>query len=447
MVSETTEDKICIVGAGPSGLCMAAELRRRRLPYDHFEKHSALGGLWDVARPDTPLYESAHFISSKTMSAFAGFPMPEDYPDYPSHRQILDYVRSFARHCGVDESIRFSTTVESVVPDESGVDVVVDGVRHRYRAVVCASGVNWEPQLPDIPGDFSGELRHAKSYRSPSEFSGQRVLIVGLGNSGADIACDAARSARLARVSVRRGYHFVPKHIFGMPADVFAHDGPQLPLWLERPLFAFLLRLLIGDVQKLGLPKPDHAVLETHPLMNDQLVHHLRHGDVAVRPDVQAFDGSSVVFSDGSREEFDLVLFATGYTRRIPYLDPSLLDGGTWAAGQFLTCISRRYPTLFTLGFAELNGALYPHLSRMAALIGELLGGADRARVERFRRWAASAELDLTGGRHLVDSPRHAHYCDDHALDKALRRAFSMLGTRADRLLPQTPAALPAHHA
>lgn len=423
---------------------MAAELKRRGLPYEHFERHSALGGLWDITRADTPLYESAHFISSKTQSAFAGFPMPDDYPDYPSHRQILEYVRNFARHNGIDESIQFSTTVETVVPDEQGVDVVIDGTRRRYRAVVCASGVNWEPVLPDIPGQFSGDLRHAISYRNANEFAGKRVLIIGLGNSGADIACDAARSAKLARVSVRRGYHVVPKHVFGMPTDVFANDGPHLPLWLERPLFGLLLRILIGDVQKLGMPKPDHAVLETHPLVNDQLVHHLRHGDVALVPDVQRFEGSEVVFKDGSRQEFDLVLCATGYTRRIPYLDSSYLDGGSWAAGQFLTCISRRYPTLFTLGYTELNGALYPHLSRMAALIGELLSTTDAARLERFRQWVTTAKLDLSGGRHLIETARHAHYADDHALHKALQRAFSVLGTRADRLLPKAPAALPA---
>jgi Flavin-binding monooxygenase-like len=415
------------------------------LPYDHFERHSALGGVWDITRPDTPMYESAHLISSKTQSAFAGFPMPDDYPDYPSHRQILAYLQSYARHTGVDQGIRFSTTVNSVTPDERGVEVVVDSEARRYRAVVCASGVNWEPLLPELPGEFSGELRHTSTYKSPSELSGKRVLIVGLGNSGADIACDAARSARLTRVSVRRGYHFVPKHVFGMPTDVFAHEGPQLPLWLERPLFAFLLRLVLGDMQKLGMPKPDHAVLESQPLMNDQLVHYLRHGDVALVGDVRAFDGREVVFADGSRQEFDLVLFATGYTRRIPYVDAQFLDGGTWAAGQFLTCMSRRYPSLFTLGFAELNGAIYPHLNRMAALIAELLllERTDPPRVKAFRRWQQHAKLDLTGGRHLISSYRHDHYCDDHALKSALDLAFAKLGTRAEKLLASPPLALP----
>jgi hypothetical protein len=170
--------------------------------------------------------------------------------------------------------------------------------------------------------------------------------------------------------------------------------------------------------------------------MNDQLVHHLRHGDVELAGDVKAFDGSEVVFADGSRRTFDLVLFATGYTRRIPYLDPEYLDSHTWAAGQFLTCISRRYPSLFSLGFAELNGALYPHLSRMAALIAELahLDVHEPERARAFRGWAAQANPDLSGGRRLIDTPRHAHYCDDYALTNAVNQALRKIGARPSEL-------------
>ena len=114
------------------------------------------------------------------------------------------------------------------------------------------------------------------------------------------LACDAARYAKKAYVSVRRGYHFIPKHIFGKPADVFAHDGPKLPKWLELALFTWLQRIVVGDTTALGMPKPDHRVLESHPLMNDQLLHHLRHGDVTLKPDIEAFAGKSVRFKDGS---------------------------------------------------------------------------------------------------------------------------------------------------
>jgi cation diffusion facilitator CzcD-associated flavoprotein CzcO len=423
--------QFCIIGAGPAGLAAAAALKRRGLSFDHFEAHHSVGGIWDVERPESPMYESAHFISSRSLSGFSDFPMPEDYPDYPSHALVLSYLRAYASHHALVEGIRFGTRVERVVPDDAGVTLRVGGTEVRYRGVVCASGQNWDPLVPPVPGRFSGELRHAVSYRKPEEFRAKRVLVVGLGNSGADIACDAVREAKSVHVSVRRGYHFVPKYLFGKPADVFAHEGPQLPLWLERILFSVMLRMLVGDTTRVGMPKPDHAVLDSHPLMNDQLLHHLRHGDAKLCADVAEFDGPSVLLRDGTRLEVDFVLFATGYSRQIPYLDASFLDGA-WGAGQFLTCFSRRFPGLFTLGFTELNGALYPHLSRQSALIADVMHLMLHApaRAIDFYDWIKRTELDLSGGRSLIDSPRHAHYCDEHALLRATKKVAARLGTQ-----------------
>lgn len=424
-------DRFCIIGAGPSGLAMAAALRDAGVPYDQFERHSDVGGLWDIENPGSPMYESAHLISSRTMSAFAGFPMPENYPDYPRHDRVLAYLRAFARERSLEGAIEFGRSVDDVLPTEKSATVVLGEERRTYRGVVCATGTNWDPILPDWPGTPSAEVRHVRHYRSPDELRGKRVLVVGLGNSGADIACDAARVASAAHVSVRRGYHFVPKHIFGTPADVFAHDGPRLPRWLETPVFGFLLRLLVGDTQKLGMPKPDHRVLESHPLMNDQLLSHLRHGDVRLVADVERFDGDDVVLRDGQRLGVDLILLATGYTRRIPYLDAAHLDG-SWAAGQLLTAFSRKYDSLFTLGFAEINGALFPHLSRLATLIAEVARAQlkEPATSERFLKWLRGTTFDLTGGRRLIATQRHQHYTDEHALEQATRRAYRTMGWR-----------------
>jgi len=430
-----TNSELCIIGAGPAGLAAAAAFKRRSISFDHFEAHTSVGGIWDISRSDSPIYQSAHFISSRTMSAFADFPMPESYPDYPSHALILDYLRRYAEHHGLVEGIQFGKRVTRVVPDEDGVAVSIGESELRYRGVVCASGQNWEPIIPAIPGVFSGEARHTVSYRKPQEFRDKRVMIVGLGNSGADIACDAVREAKSVHVSVRRGYHFVPKYLFGKPTDVFAHEGPQLPLWLERLLFSFLLKVLVGDTTRVGMPKPDHAVLDSHPLMNDQLLYHLRHGDARLCADVARFDGAGVELVDGTRLEVDLVLFATGYSRRIPYLDASFLDGA-WGAGQFLTCFSRRFPGLFTLGFTELNGALYPHLSRQSELIAEVAHRLLHApkQAGEFYDWVRRTELDLSGGRSYIESPRHAHYCDEHALLRATKKVAARLGDQRIQL-------------
>jgi cation diffusion facilitator CzcD-associated flavoprotein CzcO len=432
-ISEAGLSPYCIIGAGPSGLAAAAALKAHGIPYDHFERHDAVGGIWDLDNPGTPMYESAHLISSKTKSGFPGFPMPSDYPDYPKREQVLEYLRSFARTQGLLDRIQFGCRVTSVVPegaDHRHATVVVDGNSRVYRGVICASGVNWQPVEPQLPGEFHGELRHSVTYRSAKEFEGKRVLIVGLGNTGADIACDAAKSAIAAYVSVRRGYYFLPKHVFGKPADVFADDGPHLPLFLEIPIFSFLQRLLVGDTRALGMPKPDHRILEAHPLVNDQLLHHLRHGDVRLVPDVQALDGDAVLLADGQRIAVDLVLFATGYKRELPYLDARYLTAGEWAAANFLTVFNPGAPCIFTLGFVELNGALYPHVGRLATLIAKV-AKADLEKhgdFSRFYEFASRTKFDLTGGRRMLSTERHTHYCDSQALDRSIRKTFKAMG-------------------
>ena len=312
--TDLTGGRVCIVGAGPAGLSAARALKRLGIPYDHYERHSDVGGIWDLDNPGTPMYESAHFISSRKTSGFFDFPMPDTYPDYPSNRQILQYTWDFADAYGLREAIRFDCAVQWIERADGVWEVTLpDGTQKQYRAVICATGVTWSPRSPAHPGEFNGEIRHSSTYRDPAEFRGKRVLVVGLGNSGADIACDAAAHADAAFVSVRRGYHVIPKHIFGIPSDEFGSRGPDLPLRVERPLMQMLLRAILGDLTKYGLPKPDHKLFESHPLLNSQLLHYLQHGDVAIRPDIARFGGDQVRFVDGSSEEIDLVLYATGY--------------------------------------------------------------------------------------------------------------------------------------
>ena len=419
----------CIIGAGPAGLAAARALNERGLPYTHIERHTAVGGLWDIDSPGSPMYESAHFISSKTLSGLAGFPMPDDYPDYPNHRQILTYLRSFADHYGLTERIEFGTEVKSVEAlPQGGYRVTrASGEATEHANVIVASGVQWTPNLPELPGNYTGEVRHTVGYRSPSEFAGRRVLIVGAGNSGCDIACDAARSADRAVISVRRGYWFVPKHIFGMPSDVFADNGPTLPMWLEQRVFGWMLRLLNGDMRRLGLPKPDHKLFETHPILNTQLLHYLQHGDITARPGIEGTNGTTVTFTDGTTEDIDLIMFATGYKHAVPYAQD--LAGSEQHPDMYLTAFSR-HKGLYGVGFVETNGAAYLLMSQLAAMVAAHI--ADRTerpeRYAEFERVIATDEPDLTRGIKLVNSPRHQGYVDGVAITKYLKRTSKRMG-------------------
>lgn len=421
-----------IIGAGPAGLALGAALRARGIDFRIIDAGQGPGGIWDIDRPRTPMYESAHFISSKTLSAMPGFPMPDDYPDYPRHDQILDYLRAFARDHDLERSCRFeSEVVDARRSEEGGWRVTLASAEVLHFPTLClATGANWHPVIPEVPGDFTGESLHSFDYRSSDLFRGRRVLIVGGGNSGCDIACDAARTAERAFISLRRGYHFVPKYIFGRPADVFAASGPRLPPSIERRIFSFLIRrVLVGDLTRFGLPRPDHDVLESHPIMNSRLLHHLGHGDLEARPDVTGLDGRTVRFADGREEEVDVIVWATGYRRIHPFLNPDDdFDRSRGPRDLFLNLAHRHHDDIFELGLFETDGAAYPLLGLQAELVATLVDPALSA--ERRAAWAkrrAIARVDPRGGRRYLDTPRHAFYVHGASYARQLQREIARL--------------------
>jgi cation diffusion facilitator CzcD-associated flavoprotein CzcO len=277
--------------------------------------------------------------------------------------------------------------------------------------------VNWHPNLPDYPGveRFRGEVRHSSTYTDPDEFRGKRVLIVGGGNSGVDIACDAALSASQAFLSVRRGYRYIPKHIGGVPTDALLAGVVAPPAGMSLPTDQTkFLDDLVGDLTRYGLPAPDHELLTSHPIMNTQVLHHLGHGDLIARPDVARFTEDSVVFADGTSERVDIVILATGYDYRLPFLDDDLLP---WRDGRpelYLNMFSRDHDGLAVLGFIEFADAAYQRFEEMAQLIvldttARELGG------EVWSSWwsrKATDNPDLRGGKTYLASRRHANYVD-----------------------------------
>ncbi len=408
-----SNDRICIVGAGPAGLSQARAFLRAGLPFDVIERHGEVGGIWDLENRGTPMYESARFISSKTLSAFFDFPMPSDYPDYPDNGQILAYLRAFARAYGLYSHITFEREVVRAEPGGTGWRVTLAGGEERsYRGLVCANGMTWDPHMPEIPGRFDGEMRHAVSYRSAAEFRGKRVLIVGGGNTACDIACDAAQSAEAAVISLRRGYSFIPKHIFGVPADVFAQLTPKLPMRLRQWSFGLLLRLLVGDLRRYGLPRPDHRIFESHPILNTKVLDHLRDGRLTAKPDVRAFEGRKVRFTDGSEAEVDLVLLATGYKKSFPFLDRDCFDWSGYRPKGYLSVFHPRHETLFTLGFLDTNAGVYEDFDRLAHIITQVVLDRDRRpeKARQFRRLVEGKPPDLSGGIKFLTSPRHVSY-------------------------------------
>ncbi|MDJ0944070.1 MAG: NAD(P)/FAD-dependent oxidoreductase [Kiloniellales bacterium] len=427
---EDRSERCLVVGAGPAGLAQARAFKRAGIAFDLIERHRDLGGIWDIDNPGTPMYRSARFISSKRRSAFLGFPMPAAYPDYPGHGQILPYLKHFAEAEGLADDIAFETRAEWIEPRDDGLWSVRlnRGPPRLYRGVVCANGMTWRPQAPEIPGRFEGELHHAVSYRDPAAFRGRRVLVIGGGNTGCDIACDLTRQAAATRLSLRRGYHVVPRHILGLPADVFGAALPGLPLRLQQGSSQGLLRLLQG--KRRGWPAPDHRLYESHPIINSEILDLVERGAIRVKPDVEAFEGREVRFADGSCAAFDAVLLATGYKMAIPFMDPVHFAWEQDRIAGFLTAFNARHRALFTLGFLAINAGVFGDFDRLAHLIACHLRDQEEnpLRAEAFRRIVATETPDLTGGLALVPSPRHAVYAHHPAFRAYLEKLRRRMG-------------------
>ncbi len=315
-----------IVGAGFSGLGVAAAFGKHDIDYEQFEAGDGVGGNWRHG-----VYETAHIISSRRTTEYADLPMPEGWPDFPSASQILTYLEAYADHHHLRSRIRLRTKVTRVEPADVDAGTwrvaweTAAGERGErvYDGVVVANGHHWASRMPEYPGRFGGELIHSKDYKSPAQLVGKRVLVIGGGNSACDIAVEAARFAREAHVSMRRGYWFLPKTFLGVPLVELMQ--PWMPATAQRAVARAIARMAFGPYERYGLARPDHRPFDRHPTINSELLYFLRHGQITPHPDIRRWDGNVVELVDGERIEIDLVVAATGFDVRFPFLADGVL--------------------------------------------------------------------------------------------------------------------------
>ncbi|WP_299580842.1 NAD(P)-binding domain-containing protein [uncultured Microbulbifer sp.] len=415
-----------VIGAGPMGLCTVRHLLKLGIPCVGFEVHSEVGGLWDIDNPTSTMYASAHLISSKKMTEFADFPMDEDVPDYPSHRAMRDYFRSYARKFGLYGHYEFNTEVLKCT--RSGGDWLVTTRRkwqektRAFSGLLIASGTLHHPNQPELPGKFSGELLHSAQYRSPEVFTGKRVLLIGCGNSGADIAVDAVQRASSVEISLRRGYHFLPKYIAGKPVDQLG-GKLKLPDFFKRRITRALTNFSLGRPSQYGLPEPDYQLFESHPVVNSLLLHHIGHGDINPRPDITSVNAAKVRFSDGECREYDLIVQATGYTLNYPFIESRELNWSGHAPSLYLNVFHPESDNLFMMGMVEAAGLGWEGRNKQAELVAlyihQLMAGAPSA--SRFRKTIQQrAGIRIDGGMRYLNLERMAYYVHKEAYLKAL---------------------------
>ena len=383
-------DRVCIIGAGSSGIAACQVLHARGIPFDCFEAGSAVGGNWRYNNDNgmSSAYRSLRAKTSRRCMQYAAFPMPLDYPDYLSHELIAEYLDNFVDHFGFRGMIQFRTEVTKAEPAAGGGwDVTVrrrdtGAVRtERYRAVLVANGHHWDPQYPEpaFPGagTFAGQQMHSHHYRTPEPLAGKRVLVLGVGNSACDVAADCSLVAGRTLLAMRRGAHIVPQYLFGRPTDhlTLTRLGTRAPFRLQSLVVALLLRMAQGNVTRYGMPRPDHRVLCAPPTVSDSLLSKLDDGDIVVKPAIDGFHGDCVRFADGSREPVDVVIYCTGYKISFPFLNETTIGIDGKQIPLYRRIVPPQLPGLYFIGLIQPIGAVMPIAEIQSQWVADLLQG------------------------------------------------------------------------
>ncbi|MGC1182712.1 flavin-containing monooxygenase [Legionella sp.] len=374
--------RVCVIGAGPSGLAAIKNLQEQGVSaITAFEKNNQIGGNWvyDEQNNHSSVYETTHIISSKRWSQFEDFPMPASYPDYPSHKLVLEYFNSYAKHFDLTRYIRFNTTVLKVTRNSSQQWQVVyedaQGTHEQcYDYVLIANGHHWDPFMPEYPGQFNGEILHSHQYKKASVFKNKRVLVVGGGNSACDVAVEIARISTQTSISMRRGYNIFPKFVFGKPTDEAVAKTRWMPSWLRQRLFTLVIRMLQGRYAKYRLMKPDCGPLEIHPTINSELLYSIRHGKVHPYVGITHFEGNKVHFANGEHHEFDTVIFATGYKISFPFIDKELIDfTGSTQVPLYRKMMHADLETLYFIGLCQPQGCIWPLADYQSKIVARII--------------------------------------------------------------------------
>jgi putative flavoprotein involved in K+ transport len=305
-----------VIGAGPAGLSVAATLKLAGVPPVVVDRANAVGSAWRTH------YERLHLHTVRWLSSLPGYPIPRRSGRWVPREGVVSYLEDYARHHELD--VRLNTEVTRVERDGEGWLVRTGNGDLRARYVVMANGFNHAPRLPDWPGrdGFEGELLHAKSYRSAKAYSGRDVLVVGTGNTGAEIAVDLIeQGAARVRVAVRTPPHIVPRAVMGLPGQLIGVLIRRLPTKIADVVIRGNQRIFIGDLADKGLPVPAEGVytrmLRTGgvPILDIGFANLVKQDRVEIIGAVEGFDGRDVLLADGERIQPDVVIAATGYSR------------------------------------------------------------------------------------------------------------------------------------
>lgn len=430
--------QVCIIGAGSTGIVAAKTLKENGITFDCYEKGSNIGGNWRFNNDNgvSSAYRSLHINTNKRVMAYSDFPMPDSYPMFPHHSHILRYFEDYVEHFGIRPDITFNTSVEDVTPKPDGTFTVrlSNNQSVDYKYVIIANGHHWKPRFPQpsFPGDFTGEVIHSHNYKEAEQVRSKDVLVVGIGNSAVDIACEAARlHTGKVVISTRSGAHITPNWIWSLPFDDLANPlTAKLPLWLQRKLLSITLWLARGRQEDYGVPKPNRPLLSEHPTLSQDLLNVAGRGLLSFKPNIKEFQGKTVHFEDGTAQDFDMIIYATGYEVSFPFLKnlPEFSVAASNRIELYRRVIHPDHKNLFFLALIQPLGAIMPLAEVQAKWVAQLISGRCQLPSKEIMRKIIEQDTEKVKKRY-VNSARHTLQVDFHPYKASIEREIKKTKT------------------
>lgn len=367
-----------IIGAGPAGLAMAGRLKKAGIPFDWFEQSSNLASSWRAH------YDRLHLHTVRKYSHLPHQTFPEHYPKFVSRDQFIAYMEDYAHRFNIAPEL--NKAVVGITKNDGSWMVQTTKDRHPYKQVVVASGVNRKPYIPIFKGieNFKGQVLHSRAYKNPNSVHGQNILVIGMGNTGAEIALDLSNAGIDISIAVRGPVNMVPLQFLGRATQESALLLEKLPAPLARAISAMVQRFSIGNMAKYGIQKPELPAVEQlqktgkTPVIDLGTAKAIKDGKIKVFPGIECFEENGVIFEDGRSRTFDSIILCTGYRSALQEFIPgieSYLD----EQGNPLDCVGKGlWEGLYFPGFdlfktGGILGVIYDETARICEDIQQKL--------------------------------------------------------------------------
>jgi PPOX class probable F420-dependent enzyme len=434
--------RVCVIGAGMSGLAATDALVRAGYDVSCYEAGSAVGGMWRYENDSgrSAAYASLQTNTSRRRMQYPSFPQPRAAPEFPHHRDMLAYLEAYSDANHLARYVNFGASVESARPDDGCWDVTVAGdAPRRFDWLVVASGHYWDPVIPRLGGDFAGEILHVRDYRTPDRFAGRRVVVVGGSQSALDVVAEISTVAARAVLACDQVHHLLPRYAFGRPLDERDTAAALLvPLPIVRLIIGTLTRLAGATPERGELPPARHRLFETRwpTIVSPAVEAALAERTFKTRPRATALAAEKVIFGDGSEEPADAIVFATGYRIAFPFLSDRLGRGSGWEFPLYRRILSPRAPALAFIGVVEAGPGMFEIVERQSQWLAKAIAG--RVPVPASdAMWRAIDAGERRSRRQFAATGRHTIMCNRHAYLRVLaadvrrgERKLSQMGSQ-----------------